>query len=147
MTFSSLYHPPTILQNVLSVIVATAIAVFCVQLVKKLFFYIYKEVSGAFSGIAYFLIILYMTWFWFSKKIACGHPFHYLLIKIFWSLCTNGRGLPEKKFNLIFNVIFCVALCKSLCISHVPTVFFIKYVLTNFGKFTENSSVLDFHFN
>ena len=27
---------------------------FCVQLVKQLFFYIYKEVSGAFSNIAYF---------------------------------------------------------------------------------------------
>ena len=57
-----------------------------------------------------FLIILYVIWFCFSKKIACGHPFHYLLIKMFWSLRTNRRRLPEKFLNLIFNFIFYVAL-------------------------------------
>ena len=138
LTFSSLYHPPTILQNIiLFIFVAIVIAVFCVQVVKQLFLYIYYEVCGAFSRNAcFFLIILYVTWFCFSKKIACGHPFHYLLIKIFQSLRTNRQGLPE---NLIFNSSFYVTLCKSLCISNVLAVFFKKLVLTNFAKFTETT--------
>ena len=114
--------------------VATAITVFCVQLVKQLFLYIYKEVSGAF----YIFLIIYVTWFCFSKKIACGHPFHYLLIKMFYILCTNRQGLPVNFVNLIFSVLFYVAL-KSLCISNVLTFFFINHVLINFAKLTENT--------
>ena len=49
-----------------------------------------------------FLVIFYVTWFSFSKKIACGHPFHYQLIKMLWSLHTDRQGLPQKYFNLIF---------------------------------------------
>ena len=82
---------------VLFIFVAIAIADFCVQLVKQLFLYIYNEVSGAFSGIAYFLIILYVPWFCFSEKIACGHPFYYFLVKMFWYVRTNRQGLPGKK--------------------------------------------------
>ena len=57
-----------------------------------------------------------MTCFCFSEKIACGYPFHYLLIKMFWSLRAKRQGLPENFLNLIFNVIFYVALSKSLCL-------------------------------
>ena len=52
LTLSSLYHPPTILKYVFSIFVAIEIAVFCAQLVPFTTFYIYKEVSGVFSGIA-----------------------------------------------------------------------------------------------
>ena len=85
-----------------------------------------------------------MTWFCFSEKIVCGHPFHYLLIKMFWSLCTN---FSENLFNFIFNLIFYVALWKSLSIYNVPAVFFIKRVLTNFAKSTEKTYVSGFLFN
>ena len=63
------------------IFVAIAIAAFCVQLVKWLFLYIYKTVSGAFH--IFFSTVLYVIWFCFSKIIAGRHPFHYLLIKMF----------------------------------------------------------------
>ena len=133
--------PPTYntAKYVFFVFVAIAIAVFCVQLVKQIFLYIYKEVSGAFSGAAYFFNNVICTWFCFSKKITSRHLFHYLLIKMFQSLRTNSQGLNENFVNLIFNEILYVSLCKSLCISNVPAVFFVKRVLTNFAKFTENT--------
>ena len=72
------------------------------------------------------------------KKNSLRHPFHYLLIKMFYILCTNRQGLPVNFVNLIFNVLFYVAL-KSLCISNVLTFFFIYHVLINFAKLTENT--------
>ena len=93
-----------------------------------------------------FLIVLYVTWFCFSEKVAFGHLFHYLLIKMFWSLRTNRQGLPENFLNLLFNLIFYVALYKYLYISNALAVFFIKRVLTNFAKLTENTQVPDFSF-
>ena len=49
--------PPTYstAKYVFSIFLAIEIAFFCMQLVTQLFLYIYKEVSGAFSGIGYFL--------------------------------------------------------------------------------------------
>ena len=41
-------------------------------------------------------------------------------------------------FNSFFFISF-VTLCKSLCISNVPAVLFVKRILTNFAKFTENT--------
>ena len=115
LTFSSLYHPLTILQNMFFffIFVATAIAVFfctatkIVVYVCCLFIRRFQVLSAIFR---IFLITLYVTWFCFSKKIASRHPFHYLLIKIFQSLRKSRQGLPENFVNLIFKVIFYVAL-------------------------------------
>ena len=104
-----------------------------------MFSYIYKEVSGAFSGIAHFFDNIICDLVLLFQKIASGHPFHYALIKMFQSLRANRQDLPENCVSPIFNVIFYVALCKSLYISNVPGVFFVKGVLTNFAKFTENT--------
>ena len=126
---------------VFSIFVAITIAVFCVQLVKQLFLHICKEVPGAFSGMAYFLL----------NSIRCDLVLLFQKINSLQasiSLFTNQNVLvftykqtrsPRIFFNLIFNVIFYTALCKSLCIFNVPAVFFIKCVLTNFAKFTENT--------
>ena len=138
LNFISLYHPPTIQQNVFFKSVAITIDAFCVQLVKYLFLYIYKEVSGAFSGIAYFFNNILFDLVLLFEKIASGHAFHYLLIKMCQSLRTNRQGLPENFVTLIFKVVFYIALCKFLCILSVPAVFFVKRVVTNFSKFTEN---------
>ena len=71
------------------------------------------------------------------QKIISGHPFHYLLIKMFWFLHANRQGLPESFGNLIFNIIYLARL--SLCIFNALAVVFVKWVLTNFAKFTENT--------
>ena len=118
-----------------SIFVAIAIAVFCVQLIKQLLLYIYKEVSGAFSGIAYFLNNILCAWFCFSKKIVCGHPPHYKLVKMF-SLYIEIDEVSQNSLLISFSTYF---LQCFLCISHVPAVFCIKRVLTNFAKFTENT--------
>ena len=113
LTFSSLYLPPTILQYYvfLFTFVAIAIAVFlCAASQIVVLVYLLGGFRSFQRYYISFLIILYVIWFCFSKKIACGHPFHYLLIKMFWSLRTNRRRLPEKFLNLIFNFIFYVAL-------------------------------------
>ena len=133
--------PPTYntAKYALFIFVAIAIAVFCVQLNSCFcIFYIqrFQELLAVlhifFNNIICDLVLLF-------GKIACEHSFHYLQIKMFWSLRANRQGLPEKTFNHIFNIVFYVALCQSLCISNVPAVFFIKLVLTDFAKFTEST--------
>ena len=101
---------------------------------------------GGFKSFQRYLIILHMTWFCFSEKMACGNLFNYLLIKMFCFLRRNRSDLPKKQFDLIFNVTFYVALCSSLCISHDPAVFFIKRVITNFAKISKKhlSTTLSF---
>ena len=114
---------------------------------KIVVFYIYEEVSGAFSGVAYFFNNIICDLVLLFRKNSLWASISLLLIKIFWSLRTNRQGLPETFLNFIFNAIFYVALCKFLCISNVPAVFFIKRLLTNFANFTENTSVPDFPFD
>ena len=55
-----------------------------------------------------------MTWFCFSEKIASGHPFHYLLIKIFLSLRTNGQKVSQKILLISFSTLFFILLCVSM---------------------------------
>ena len=96
--------PPTYntAKYVFPILEAIAIVVFCVQLVKQLFLYIYKEVSGAFSGNAYFfnniisdLVLL------FQKKQRVGI---YFTIYSFKYSSLHVHKLKDQFFKKLRNM-------------------------------------------
>ena len=104
--FFDFQFPPTILQNMLFFLYLQLQQLLFLSATSKIVVFVYLQRFQELSAVLHilFLYMIDVTWFCFSKKIAGGHAFHYLLIKIFQYLRTNRQGLPENFVTLIFNV-------------------------------------------
>ena len=79
-----------------------------------IYIYIYIYIWGGVSSFqGYFLMILYVTWFWFSEKIACGlkkQLFQPTNQKVLVFTYRQTRSPRKFFFNLTFKIMFYVAL-------------------------------------
>ena len=143
LSLSSLYHPPTVLQNMFffrecSQQQLLFSEVLCA--VSKINVYIYirfQELSVilhiVFNNILCDLVLLF--------RKSSLRPSISLLTNQYVLVFTYRQGRSTKKFfksHFIFSVVL-MLLFVSLCISHVPAIFNIKRVLTNFAIFIENT--------